>query len=347
MSDRDMPAPSIPNLLTLKGSRAGHWGRGRAQGQIPPDLEWRPDYDRIVQTTDDDAAVSRLSAVNRGLLRDPFAQYFAPNPSITRLPIINRGTYLRITAIDKVVAAFLNATHGQHRQIVSLGAGSDTRPFRLLHTDQPSSLSYHEIDFPKVASKKRHIIESVPALSAVLRHDALPPGIRYFSHGVDLRSLTAQPPPLHMAFDGLCSGLPTLLISEMCLCYLEVADAAKVIDYFKVRIAQLNIVLYEPVQPNDAFGQRMIDNLAVRKIKLPTLKEYPTCHTQVDRLRAAGFSQQKSQNIRSVWDTWIDDDEKERVEQQEMLDELEEWNILAEHYAVTWGWTRGGIPLNF
>ena len=49
--------------------------------------------DRIVQGTDNDASISRLSAVELGYLDDPFARVLtASNASLTRrLPIINRG----------------------------------------------------------------------------------------------------------------------------------------------------------------------------------------------------------------------------------------------------------------
>ncbi len=91
-----MSAPSIPNLLSLRGSsRAGRGrfrgGRGAASGPPPP-----PDRDATIQATDTDAAVSRLSAVDVGLLDDPFAQYFAPTgpgAAPRRLPIINRGAW--------------------------------------------------------------------------------------------------------------------------------------------------------------------------------------------------------------------------------------------------------------
>jgi hypothetical protein len=50
--------------------------------------------DATVQDTDNDASVSRMSAVELGYLDDPFARSFVRNPSLTsrRLPIINRGT---------------------------------------------------------------------------------------------------------------------------------------------------------------------------------------------------------------------------------------------------------------
>jgi len=49
--------------------------------------------DKIVQGTDTDANVSRMSAVTVGYLDDPFAKEFATASTQRRFPIINRGTY--------------------------------------------------------------------------------------------------------------------------------------------------------------------------------------------------------------------------------------------------------------
>ena len=57
--------------------------------------EERASKDRIIQGTDQDASVSRLSAVEVGYLTDPFAKAFVPSENdrwVRRFPIINRGT---------------------------------------------------------------------------------------------------------------------------------------------------------------------------------------------------------------------------------------------------------------
>jgi hypothetical protein len=84
-----MAAPSIPNLLSLRGTSRGG-GRGRRPGAssrqgttVSPDA--------AIQGTDTDAAVSRLSAVDLGYLQDPYAKLFVTGPPTRRLPIINRG----------------------------------------------------------------------------------------------------------------------------------------------------------------------------------------------------------------------------------------------------------------
>jgi len=47
--------------------------------------------DKIVQLTDQDASVSRLSAVEVGYLDDPFARLFLSAGQQKKFPIINRG----------------------------------------------------------------------------------------------------------------------------------------------------------------------------------------------------------------------------------------------------------------
>lgn len=79
---------SIPNLLSLRGSRGGSRGGARGGRRGGPGTA-----DATIQGTDTDAAVSRLSAVDLGYLDDEFAGYFVQDVSAAprRLPIINRG----------------------------------------------------------------------------------------------------------------------------------------------------------------------------------------------------------------------------------------------------------------
>ena len=106
-------APEIPNLLSLRPPGASR-GRGPRRRGGPPRASGPPhatysfhspthlsstvsqaERDRLIQETDSDANVSRLSAVVTGCLEDPFAGEFgacAPHSvSTIRQPIINRG----------------------------------------------------------------------------------------------------------------------------------------------------------------------------------------------------------------------------------------------------------------
>lgn len=93
-----MSAPQIPNLSTFR--RRGGPGRFRSRGggdqgsDVPRATLSK---DRVVQGTDNDASVSRLSAVRLGYLEDPFAQALTPAGLETRrFPIINRGMCMRM-----------------------------------------------------------------------------------------------------------------------------------------------------------------------------------------------------------------------------------------------------------
>ncbi|KAI1812758.1 leucine carboxyl methyltransferase [Poronia punctata] len=364
-----MSAPSIPNLLTLRGgSRGGSGirgrtrGRGRGQGGAPSTPDSAATHDATIQGTDTDAAVSRMSAVDLGYLQDRYAYHFVQRTGmgmgmgmgmddpVRRLPIINRGTYTRTAAIDSLIGNFLSVTRGQERQIISLGAGTDTRVFRLFNEGGQKSIIYHEIDFPIMSNKKSRLIKTTPALRAVIPkleyvaetetwrgEELLGQENRYWCHGLDLRDLSKSD------LTGLRTDLPTLLLSECCLCYLEAAEASKVIGYFTERIPDLAVVLYEPIHPDDPFGKQMVSNLAARRIRMPTLEVYTDTSRQKSRLREAGFSAANSLTIEAIWENWVPTQEKERVDGLEGLDEVEEWNLLASHYCVSWGWRGSSL----
>jgi [phosphatase 2A protein]-leucine-carboxy methyltransferase len=55
-------------------------------------MDNQADADKRIRDTDNDASLSRLSAVKLGYLDDPFAKEFViKDPNIRRQPLINRG----------------------------------------------------------------------------------------------------------------------------------------------------------------------------------------------------------------------------------------------------------------
>ncbi|KAI5925243.1 S-adenosyl-L-methionine-dependent methyltransferase [Camillea tinctor] len=352
-----MSAPSIPNLLSLRGSRGGARGRSRGRGGHPASASSSSSSatrDATIQGTDTDAAVSRMSAVDLGYLQDPFAQFFVQSPAVgvpvRRLPIINRGTYTRTAALDRLVSSFLSGGESGERQIISLGAGTDTRCFKLFSQPTQAGLIYHEIDFPVTVRKKLQLVSSIPSLRAIIPNtklegetwssQQLPNGCQYWCHGLDLRDLLKED---RKSIVGVRTDIPTLLISECCLCYLEVSESSNIIKHFTDRIQSLSVIVYEPIHPNDPFGKQMVSNLAARRIRMPTLDEYTDPHKQEARLRNAGFNSTQSLTIEEIWKKWVTAEEKERVDSLEGLDELEEWNLLAGHYVVAWAWRGKGF----
>jgi [phosphatase 2A protein]-leucine-carboxy methyltransferase len=296
-----------------------------------------------------------------GYLADPFARCFVQGPATRRLPIINRGTYTRTTAIDMLVDRFLATTSpDEPRQIVSLGAGTDTRCVRLFTSPQTHrNIIYHEIDFPTIMARKQGTIAYNPTLRTILSTPATLSPTTWQSHslthpdnnnhtltlhGLDLRALTPTTPLL----PNLHPTAPTLLLSECCLCYLPPPTTTALLGYFTARLPALALVLYEPILPHDPFGKTMVSNLAARGISMPTLDAYPTPADQERRLREeAGLAQVRSRTVDGIWEGWVGEREKERVDSLEGgLDEVEEWRLLAGHYIVAWGWRGEGLDLD-
>lgn len=95
-----------------------------------------PVGDAAIRQTDSDAALARHSAVQKGYFTDPFIRNLLPRGSQyqpPRPPLINVGTYVRSEGIDALVDQWfdLASAEGKRCQIVSLGAGSDTRFWRI------------------------------------------------------------------------------------------------------------------------------------------------------------------------------------------------------------------------
>ena len=91
--------PDLTALLREARNSRGR-GRGRGSNTVPDEsLASTPaplasSKDKIVQQTDQDASVSRISAVSLGYLHDPFAALFLSDTQARRFPIINRGKIL-------------------------------------------------------------------------------------------------------------------------------------------------------------------------------------------------------------------------------------------------------------
>jgi [phosphatase 2A protein]-leucine-carboxy methyltransferase len=371
MSSRN--SPSIPNLNTLRGRGRGAALRGRARGgPASSRAGGEAARDDAVRATDQDAAGSRVSCVELGYLDDPYAAHFATQPSARRLPLLNRGTacphrppprtvshfpagsYVRTSAIDTLVDAFLTTPTSAPKQIVSLGAGTDTRFFRLRAKYPGEHIIYHELDFPANTAAKLLSIQRSDKLQDALgdtHSDLGSPlteyhrALGYNVHALDLRTLAAGAASLP-ALPNLSPTAPTLILSEMCLVYLQpevVKDILHTLTtHYLAPATPASLVLYEPIRPHDAFGRTMIANLASRNIHLPTLTAYPELADQRARLRECGFVDgSRAADTAFIWRKWVSSGEKERVGRLEMLDELEELELLLRHYAVCWGWRDG------
>jgi O-methyltransferase involved in polyketide biosynthesis len=201
--------------------------------------------------------------VNAGYLKDEFVHVFLKRGQ-KRAPIINRGTYTRTYAIDRIITNFIK-WNKKECQVVSLGAGSDSRFFNLHQANQEPKL-YVEIDYPQVTSKKAMAVCKNATTKSMLSE------LRVEGGGTELVSTNywlLSGDLIHfdrilerMIFMGLDTMLPTLFLSECVLVYLD-SKVANAIVSATSTLADPTFVTYEQIEPNDPFGAQMMENLKV------------------------------------------------------------------------------------
>lgn len=147
--------------------------------------------DAAVRSTDVDALVSRCSASSLGYLDDKLASHFlAPSQRRSlerRPPLINIGTHARTWAVDRLVDQFLQVgPHNQkqqpQRQVLSLGAGTDSRFWRIAQRREQQGRDraepheevcarWVEVDFPEATAAKARAVSTKPDLRKHLGTD--------------------------------------------------------------------------------------------------------------------------------------------------------------------------------
>eukprot|EP00727_Mastigamoeba_balamuthi_P008215 m51a1_g4014 hypothetical protein (332) ;mRNA; f:562397-563754 len=291
-----------------------------------------------VVLTNDDAAESKLSAVSAGYYSDPFVAHFVRKPA-RKPPLINRGHFARVSAIDTVVRRFL-ALGG--RQVVVLGCGYDTTFFRLSSSGaMPEGCVWVDVDFPQVVRTKASVVRSTPAMCACVGGASTPAqhsgrvlslGSAYHLAGADL----TKPAELAEALAGLDRSAPCLFVSECVLVYLDPREGDAVIAYAASQFARAVFVAYEPFKPSDPFGARMVANLRARGCPLRSVDAYPDEGAMRVRYMSLGWPEVAVYDMNAVYGAIVGGakGENARLARLEMLDEVEEWHLILAHYFV-------------
>ncbi|PLW52431.1 hypothetical protein PCANC_02375 [Puccinia coronata f. sp. avenae] len=375
---------SIPPFFNRgTGTTSTLTGKGRLSSRDP---------DRAVRETDLDAAAARVSAISKNYLHDRFAGLLtrpshAGEGSTLRPPWVNIGTHHRTYVIDSLTERFMVGGQGaKKKQVLSLGAGSDSRFWRLRERYCTTGEAWPvgrwvETDLQMTVGQKiRSVLanDSLRALCgpqlAVSPGPELPVGApapyidlpsdptdlyadNYCLLSADLRrpaelidKLQSVPPTGSSKDPLLDPAAPTLIIAELLFLYLSpshtAACLAALTAFFK---GPLMIITYEALDLGDSFSRMMVQNLAGRGLSLAGFECNRSVASQIARLEEHGFTEIVSTDMKSLrvgvataeegrgeeWKTrW--EGELERIRRLEFLDEVEELELILQHYAVSW-----------
>lgn len=238
----------------------------------------------------------------------------------------------------------------------------DSERFSPIHLRQAGARAnvlakYVEVDFAENTTKKAMAIRKSKELGVLLGNQddvSLSNGGTtihspvYHLLPADLRrnpSESLAPLLASSSSDGspmLSNALPTLLLFECVLAYMHPEDSdaliAWFVEYFSTeQSGVLGGLVYEMFGLQDAFGKVMHTNLKARNVSLPGVEPYASVASLPTRFTRHGFTTSHAITLRDIRRSCVNQSELERISHLELLDEVEELDLVLEHYAVTWG----------
>lgn len=304
--------------------------------------------DEAVVATNDDAALCKYQAVQKGYYSDTFIEKFLPHKVRATMqrkaPEINRGYYARSASIGFIVEQFIK--NNPMAQVISLGAGYDSLYWRLKECEElneyTKSLKYVEIDMNQVVLHK---------IMAIRRHNDLSKHIKslrlkgesllsdnYNLITFDLRQVDKTPLGTKLFEDShLDIDKPTLCLAECVLVYMPVHDSDSLLRWLSENFKKISIINYEQCNMQDRFGEVMLANLNARHCDLMGVDACKSLESQIERLERSGFSQTKAWTLLEIFNRCLLPGTIEKIKAIEFLDEGELLDQLLDHYCIAVG----------
>ena len=148
---------------------------------------------------------------------------------------------------------------------MSLGCGYDSTFFWLNNPEQLAS--YIEIDFKDVVQRKSKIILAHEEMAKMVAEDLQTGDSHMFSKVYKLLAQDVRDEELIKAqLEGQVDfSLPTLVITECLLIYMKKADSQGILEWVRdIFTGDLSTINFEMINPDDKFGQMMVENLENR-----------------------------------------------------------------------------------
>ncbi|KAJ4153285.1 hypothetical protein LMH87_009780 [Akanthomyces muscarius] len=303
--------------------------------------------DDLIMGTNSSSIVSKRSVERLYYPDEPhYFRYFVKKFQ-RRAPLINRGYWLRLRAIDVIVHQFLSRSAGQ-RVIINLGCGSDVLPWQshVRYGDECRDALFIDIDYPDLMHKKRALVLETPQLKELLgpsfevsksdKDLVLLKSEKYCQIGCDLRELEALRQVLDTLVD--LSNCPVLFVAEVSVTYMDTESADNLLKWAS-SVGKAEFCLLEQLLPygrSHPFAQTMLKHFDKLKTPPRSVGHYPTVGDQCERFKSRGWS---SVRIWDLWDAWccgefVNAQQRASLDDVEPFDEWEEFILFARHYFV-------------
>lgn len=130
---------------------------------------------------------------------------------------------------------------------------------------------------------------------------------------------------------------PTLVVAECVLVYMTPSESFPLVAALGALLKNAVFAVYEQIKPDDAFGRQMLHNLRERGCPLRGIVATPDLESQKNRFLKGGWSRAVAHDMATIYQCHIDPEERIRAERRQIFDELEEWNLMQEHYCIALG----------
>ncbi|KAL6238634.1 tRNA wybutosine-synthesizing protein 4 [Aspergillus navahoensis] len=308
----------------------------------------------LVMGTNNSSIVSKRSVEILYYPEPHFFCHFVKRPQ-RRAPLINRGYWLRMHAMEESVRRFMREPSDKPKFVLNLGCGFDPLPFILLSADRSlcSQTTFVDIDYEKLMLNKKAALREAGALTQILENVEFGPddsalqirSAQYVALGCDLKNLGKLDRVLRTQV--LPAECAVLFLAEVSLTYMDVKSANAVVNWASKLSNDAQFCILEqffPDGPNHPFASTMMKHFGKLGAPLYSIHEYPSLPDQERRFTEAGWSHA---HARSLWDLWSDDQFvpsalRTSLDSIESFDEWEEFALFASHYFLLHASTRPG-----
>ena len=128
--------------------------------------------------------------------------------------------------------------------------------------------------------------------------------------------------------------VPTLFVMECVQMYLPEKESRDILQTITEAMDHPSMAIFDPIIQHDGFGQVMARNLTKARIADPSMSlvNTRTLSEQLEKLKGCGFERVTGCDFYSAYEMVLTVEDRRRANMAEMLDEVEEWMLIARHY---------------